>query len=307
MQGSIVEITHELYVIVAGEFPLCNSIVVMSDQVSVVDPGCRLEDLRAFLSSKNLEQSDIDNVIISHIHPDHITHAARLKRVSDCKIWANKITAPLFNDKEKMKRFLGFHPGHKIRPFWEAMVNEKMYGALDESEVDFVLTDGERFSLGGIEAATLFTPGHTPDHMCIEFPDSNYLFAADIDCTDFGPYYGHPNSSIDDFRRSISLLTSRSYEALISGHLLEPLVKDYVSALKSYQLHFDLREDFVLMRISKGAHTMDEIVEEPIIYKSLSGFVQLQFERWMIEHHLDSLIQKEMIREEKGTYTKIRA
>jgi glyoxylase-like metal-dependent hydrolase (beta-lactamase superfamily II) len=307
MQANVVEITPELYTIVGGKFPLCNSVVVISDQVSIIDPGCRLEDLRAFLRQNDLEQSDIDNVVVSHIHPDHITHAARLKRVSGCKIWANEITAPLFNDKENMKRFLGFHPGQKIRPFWEAMVNEKMYGALDESEVDCVLTNQERFSLGGVEATAVFTPGHTADHMCIEFSDSNYIFAADIDCTDFGPYYGHPNSSIEDFKRSIALLMSSSYEALISGHLLEPIVKDYISALKSYQLHFDLREDFVLMRISKGAHTMDEILEEPIIYKSLSDFVHLQFERWMIEHHLDSLMQKEMIREEKGKYIPIRA
>ncbi|TFG14641.1 MBL fold metallo-hydrolase [Candidatus Thorarchaeota archaeon] len=307
MQGKAVQITPEIYTIIGGKFPLCNSVLVISDQVSIIDPGCRLEDLRTFLHTKNLEQNDIDNIVLSHIHPDHITHAARLKRVSDCKIWANEITAPLFDDKEKMKNFLGFHPGHKIRPFWEAMVNNKMYGALDESEVDYILADRERFSLGGIEGTTLFTPGHTPDHMCIEFAESNYIFGADIDCTDFGPYYGHPNSSIEDFKRSISLVMSKSYEGLISGHLLEPIVRDHVSALKSYRMHFDLREDFILMRISKGARSIDEIMEEPIIYKSLSDFVLLQFERWMVEHHLNSLIQKELVRNDNGIYRTIRA
>jgi glyoxylase-like metal-dependent hydrolase (beta-lactamase superfamily II) len=146
---------------------------------------------------------------------------------------ANEITAPLFNDKEKMKDFLGFHPEHKIRPLWEALVNEKMYGCLDDGYVDITLRDAAEFSVGDVTLRTFYTPGHLPDHMCIEFPEADLIFGADIDCTDFGPYYGHPSSSIPDFRESIRRVRNQDYEGLISGHLRDPLVEDYEAALKS--------------------------------------------------------------------------
>ncbi|MDF1541172.1 MAG: MBL fold metallo-hydrolase, partial [Candidatus Thorarchaeota archaeon] len=284
------------HVVIGGAFPFCNTIVVLSDEVAVIDPGCRFEDLRNFLKVQNKEIRDIDYVILSHIHPDHITHAVKIQRLSKCRIVANEITAPLFDDKEKMKNFLGFHPEHKVRPFWEKLVNEKMFGCLDEGHVDISLRDATELSVGDVTLRTFYTPGHLPDHMCIVFPESDLIFGADIDCTEFGPYYGHPNSSIPEFRESIHLLKSMEFEGLISGHLKAPLVSEYISALKSYELQIDMREDFVLLAISGGAGVIDEITKNPIIYRSLSNLVFLQFEKWMIEHHVSSLLAKELIR-----------
>lgn len=297
-----VDLGNGLHIVIGGEFPLCNTPIVLSDEITIIDPGCRLEDLRVFLKSKSLDIHDIDNVIISHIHPDHITHAARIQRLAKAKVIANEITAPCFNDKEEMKRFLGFHPHQKVRPFWEELVNEKMYGALDEGSVDIVVHDGESIALGDVVMRILYTPGHLPDHMCVIFPEMEYVFGADIDCTDFGPFYGHPNSSIPLFKESIQMLRGMDFKGLISGHLAEPLVENYRAALKSYELQIDMRDDFVLMAISGGAGTIDEITMSPIIYKSLSNFVFLQFEKWMIEHHVNSLVVKKQVELENDRF-----
>ena len=299
---SFADLGNDIHIVIGGTFPYCNTIVIDSDEIAVIDPGCKFEDLRQFLVNHDRDIHDVDYVVLSHIHPDHITHASRIQRLSKCKIVTNEITAPLFNDKEKMKEFLGFSPGHKIRPLWESLVNEKMYGCLDEGHVDIALRDAAELSVGNVTLRTYYTPGHLPDHMCIEFPESGLIFGADIDCTSFGPYYGHPNSSIPEFRESIRRLSNLDFKGLISGHLREPIVEDYRNALKSYALQIDMREDFVLMAISGGAGTVDEITMNPIIYRSLSNMVFLQFEKWMIEHHITSLIQKEVIREEDGRY-----
>ncbi len=294
-----------LHVVVGGEFPYCNTLVLLSNEVTVIDPGCALENLRQFLKSHSIDIHEIDNVVLSHIHPDHITLASRIQRLAKAKVIANEITAPCFDDKEEMKRLLGFHPEHKVRPFWEQLVNEKMYGALDDAHVDIVVGNHETLDLGGMTVRTLYTPGHLPDHMCIEFPTLGYVFGADIDCTSFGPFYGHPNSSIPLFRESIQMLREKEVKGLISGHLKQPLVKDYRSALQSYDLQFDIRDDFVLMAISGGAGTIDEIAMTPIIYRSLSNLVFLQFEKWMIEHHVNSLVVQKRVAIENDRFVSI--
>ncbi len=288
---STVDIGNGVHVVVGGAFPKCNALVVQSGEVVVVDPGCSIEALRSLLADLNLELRDVDTVVLTHIHPDHITHAVRLNRLSKCRIAANVITAPLFNDKEEMKRFLGFHPGQPVRRLWEEMVNERMHGALDQGRVDEVLSDGDKIALDDLTLKMVLTPGHTPDHMCIEIVEPRYLFGADIDCTPFGPFYGHPNSSIESFRDTIRNLQESDYSCLISGHLERPVVENYKSALAEYAGHFDRREEKVLRAVKNGAKSIEDILVNPIIYPSLSSSVMLQFERWMIEHHVKSLVR----------------
>ncbi|TFG34437.1 MBL fold metallo-hydrolase [Candidatus Thorarchaeota archaeon] len=294
------ELGPSFFLVIGGAFPRCNSLVIIDDEIVIVDPGCGIEDLRALLQDKDHTLKDIDTVILSHIHPDHITHATRLQRLSRCRIAANEITAPLFNNKEMMKEFLGFHKTNPVRVLWEHLVNSKMYGALDEGHIDEILTNGDKFVIGDLTLRTLYTPGHLPDHMCIEILEPNLVFAADIDLTEFGPYYGHPNSSIPEFKRSIRQLQHNDYNALISGHLREPVVEDYKTALAAYDRQIGIREDLVLSAIMNGAKTVADITLNPIIYPSLTDPVYLQFEIWMIEHHITSLVTRELIEEKNG-------
>lgn len=284
-----------LFIVIGGAFPRCNTLVIIDNEIVVIDPGCSIEDLRAFMHDKDHQLKDIDTVILSHIHPDHITHATRLQRLSRCRIAANEITMPLFNNKERMKEFLGFYKANPVRRLWEQLVNSKMYGALDEGRVDEIVNNGDKFVLGDVTLRTLYTPGHLPDHMCIEILEPNLVFAADIDLTEFGPYYGHPNSSIPEFRNSIHILQNNNYKALISGHLREPVVEDYRTALLAYEKQIELREDLVLTAIRDGASSIYDITMNPIIYPSLTDPVYLQFETWMIEHHVTSLIEQSLI------------
>jgi len=288
---STVNMGNGIYVVVGGAFPRCNTLVVKSGELVVVDPGCSVEALRSLLAGLDLELRNIDTIILSHIHPDHITNTLRLNRLSKCRIAANEITAPLFNNKEEMKRFLGFKEGHPVRRLWEQMVNERMHGALDEGRVDEVLSDGDKIALNDLTLKMVMTPGHLPDHMCVEITEPRYIFGADIDCTPFGPFYGHPNSSIESFKETIRKLQETHYSCLISGHLEKPAVDDYKSALRDYLAHFDTREEKVLRAVRNGARSINDIMVNPIIYPSLSSPVMLQFERWMVEHHVTSLIR----------------
>ena len=63
---------------------------------------------------------------------------------------------------------------------------------------------------------------------------------------------------------------------------------------------FGMREDLVLAAIMGGASSISEITLNPIIYPSLTNLVYLQFETWMIEHHVAALIDRDLVEERKG-------
>ena len=295
-----IQINKDISIIIGGDFPNCNTIVILDDEPTIIDPGCNYDDLRKFLNDKGLEPRHIKNVLISHIHPDHITHAARIQRLARCNVIANEITAPLFNDKEEMRAFLGFTKGHPVRVLWENLVNEKMYGALDEGKVTITVKDRDTIQTGNYSLQMQLAPGHTPDHMCIFLVDEKLLYTADIDCTPFGPYYGHPNSSIPEFGTSIRTIVDSNHLGIISGHLEDPMVFDYREQLMRFWSLVMVRENKVLEAIRSGAKSILQITENPIIYPSLSNLVYLQFETWMIEHHIKSLLNRGLIEETKN-------
>ncbi len=288
-------ISEDIHVVIGGNFPACNTIVILDQELSVIDPGCSFDSLRSFLRNKGLEIRDIKNVILSHIHPDHITHAAKIQRLSTCDIYANEITSPLFNDKEQMKQFLGFVLNHPIRGLWEELVQKRMYGALDDGKLTVSVKDDEKLQIGNQTLKMVMTPGHTPDHMCIGIENLNLLYTSDIDCTPFGPYYGHPNSSIPEFAKSIREIVSSEYIGIISGHLENPLIYDYRDKVMRYWNQVLTRENIVFEAIKNGASSVLEITMNPIIYPSLSNLVYLQFETWMIEHHITSLLKRGLV------------
>ncbi len=300
-----VKISEDIHVLIGGEFPYCNSIVFLNPELTIIDPGCQFESIRLFLRKSGKEPRDIKNVILSHIHPDHIAHAAKIQRLSSCNLMANSITAPLFDDKEMMREFLGFTKGHPVRSHWEKLVNERMYGALDDGKISTVLEDSECFQIGDYGLKMIMTPGHTPDHMCIELVDQALLYTADIDCTEFGPYYGHPNSSIPDFGESVRKILNSNVFGIISGHLEDPVLYEFQDEIMRYWNKVLARENLVYEAIKNGAKTVFDITQNPIIYPSLSNLVYLQFETWMVEHHLKSLHKRGLISETRDGYSTV--
>jgi len=73
------------------------------------------------------------------------------------------------------------------------------------------------------------------------------------------------------------------------------LIVDHRYALSEYEKHFDRREEAVLKSIRDGAKTIEELSINPIVYPPLSDLVLLQFEKWMIEHHVSSLMEKGLV------------
>ena len=72
---------------------------------------------------------------------------------------------------------------------------------------DFIPTkaynENTPFQIGEIKLTPLYMPGHTHDHYCFYEPSQKIMFTFDIDFDSFGPWYGHRESSISEFKNSL--------------------------------------------------------------------------------------------------------
>ena len=105
-------------------------------------------------------------IIETHVHADHLSAAPHVKATLGGAIG---IGAHITTVQDTFGKLFNAGPGF----------------ATDGSQFDHLFSDGERYLLGGIEARTLHTPGHTP--ACMSHLIGDALFVGD---TLFMPDYG---------------------------------------------------------------------------------------------------------------------
>ena len=107
----------------------------------------------------------IVRILETHAHADHLSAAPYVKQKTGAPVCIGE------HIKDVQQIF---------RPVFNAM---DVSG--DGSEFDHLFKDGERFTLGTIDAEVLYTPGHTP--ACISYKIGDAVFVGD---TMFMPDYG---------------------------------------------------------------------------------------------------------------------
>ncbi len=127
---------------------------------------------------------DVEWILETHVHADHLSAAPYLKQKLGAKIG---IGANITTVQEVFGK--AFNAGTEF--------------AMDGSQFDKLFEDGEHFQIGALKAKTIFTPGHTP--ACMTYVIGDAAFVGD---TLFMPDFGtartdFPGGSAEELYKSI--------------------------------------------------------------------------------------------------------
>ncbi len=114
-----------------------NVFLVEGERTVLVDVGTDFD----VVSEARNHVDDIDAVVLTHTHYDHVGNLESVKSAFDVDVW-----------------------GYDT----------------DQAGVDHEITDGETVQLGDHEYLAVHTPGHKDDHLCFYAADSGVLFAGDL-------------------------------------------------------------------------------------------------------------------------------
>lgn len=183
-----------------------------------------------------------------------------------------------------------------LRPlaaYWQEFVTRYM-GFADQPPTGS-FRDGQEIKAGGARIQVIATPGHTLDHCCFYLPERGMVLSADIDLTPFGPWYGHRESDLAQFRASIAMVKALKPRLLISSHR-PPLAQGIDQALDAFLAVLDQREAR-LLDFLRSARTREQIVEASLIYGGYPRIADLlrYWEGQMVDKHLAELMARGLV------------
>ena len=249
----------------------------------MVDTGFGNDDswiaLQEGLAQTGIVWREIRELFITHTHPDHWGLAPRILAESGAKLSMHSIEAanlrrlaasvhkPSLLDKRL--RSWGT-PEDQILLITGAFLDIPQ--RFDAIEPDRIFEGGETIetqALGTLR--TVFTPGHSPGHLCLFSSRERLLISGDHVLPKITPHVSWANESdaLADFRRSLDAVAELAVDTVVSGHG-DPFdnLSERVTEIKR---HHDLRCEKIRVALESGAKTPHEVVA--ILWpKALSPF-----------------------------------
>lgn len=175
----------------------CNTYLIDASARVLIDPGHLrwFEHVSAGLKALDLEPADIDLIISTHVHPDHV----------EAVKWFNG-TPALFAVNEQDWRL------------FQEMARSLGAGMDMEAYVpDFFLAEGD-LEIKGVKLEILHTPGHSPGSISVYWPERKALFTGDVIFKDGLGRTDLPGGDGQMLKQSIQRLSGLDAEWLLSGH-----------------------------------------------------------------------------------------
>lgn len=178
-----------------------NVIIILGDKIMLIDTGVKGSETKIaeYLKSIGRDLSEIDQIIISHSHPDHIGSAAQLKVLTGCNILAHKAEQRWIEHIETQ---------NTERPV------PGFFGLVDHSVIiDAFLENGDKIIIDNtLTLEIIHAPGHSAGSLNLLFCEKNILFTADsIPLKNDIPNYDNYNELRNSLNNIKKLLPNCNY------------------------------------------------------------------------------------------------
>lgn len=200
-----------------------NVYLITDSRFCLVDAGFPIDlpPLRAALRRLGADISDLEAVVATHYHGDHVGTVARLQRDWGIKAAIHSEDALFASGELPYERFK-YQPTRLL--FYYSLYPLFRYRCF---QADLLLEEGSVLPLlGGLRV--LHTPGHSRGSICLFSEREGILFTGDLVRNERGRLEGPPPRFTPDPQRaaaSLLRLATLDFEMLLPGHG-EPVLKN---------------------------------------------------------------------------------
>lgn len=202
--------------------------------VALVDAGWNTDDawtsLSEGLDAAGGSTSDVRAVLVTHIHPDHYGLAGRVREASGAWIGLHPDDAVMLESRygdtdqllDDMAHLLvdSGVPDDKLPDL--KMASMVMKSMVTMATPDVFFEDGKSIELPGWNLRTIWTPGHSPGHVCFYSSDRRLLLSGDHILPRITPnisvHAQQFSNPLGDFLASLRKVQHLDVEEVLPGH-----------------------------------------------------------------------------------------
>jgi glyoxylase-like metal-dependent hydrolase (beta-lactamase superfamily II) len=228
--------------------------------------------LQEGIRATNLKLRDVKKVVITHMHPDHYGLSSKVKQICGAQVAIHRIDAGFISSRykdfadlikktEELLRQNGV-PVDELPQLKEASLWMNKYVTPDPPEI--ILEDGDIISNGSFTLKVLWTPGHSPGHICLYEQDKKFILTGDHVLYDTIPHVGfNPQSGdnpLGDYISSLKKLESLKVNFILPGH--GPLFNALGLRIEKILHLHEERKRAIMQSLRNGLRTAYEIAQK---------------------------------------------
>jgi len=242
----------------------------------VVDSGWDSQEslwaLQEGMKAAYLKLRDIKEVVITHIHPDHYGLSSKIRQICGAQVAIHRIDADfislrykdfsdLIEKTEDLLRQNGV-PQDELSQLKEASLWMNRYVTPDPPDV--MLEDGDVISNDSFEFEVLWTPGHSPGHICLYEKERRFIITGDHVLYESTPHVGYNPLSGDnplgDYVSSLKKLERLKVSFILPGH--GPVFNALGLRIAKILQHHEDRKRAIMNSLHNGLQTAYAIAQQ---------------------------------------------
>ncbi len=203
-------------------------------ETALIDCGWNTDDAYLALGEQLGEAGagvgDVQKLVLTHAHPDHCGLSGRVKEASGCEIWMHELEVGFLESRyvapeellDRMDEWfgrLGVEPVDREEIERGSMPMRFFVGRF---EPDTRLKGGETLKVGEFEFQLIWTPGHSPGHICLYEPNHQLLLSGDHVLPTITPNVSlHPQqrpNPLADFLESLETVAKLKVKRMLPAH-----------------------------------------------------------------------------------------
>jgi glyoxylase-like metal-dependent hydrolase (beta-lactamase superfamily II) len=272
----VVKGIHKIEVPVPFGSKYVNAYLINSGVLTLIDPGPKtsqaINSLNMALGKLGVPLENVERLIFTHRHVDHIGMGNRIKMISNAETYiheSEKDTASNFYEEfdKTVKSFL--------TPVAEAGVPKSIlerlpayYGIIKDVgepvEIDKALKDDDSLNFGEINLKVIHCPGHSMGSICLYENERRLLFTGDHVLKEITP---NPfasglseHATLKRYLDSLRKIEKLPVETGLPGH--GDLMYDFPSVVQDLYAHHEARKKLVAEILRTGPKTPFEVSKE---------------------------------------------
>jgi glyoxylase-like metal-dependent hydrolase (beta-lactamase superfamily II) len=239
----------------------------------LIDAGWNTDDafgaLQSGLREAGSAVDEVQGVLVTHIHPDHYGLAGRIREASGAWVALHPADAELIHDRydepadlldrvAAALRRMGA-PAEELAPLQNAAMPVRPL--VDPVFPDVLLEDGAKPEVPGWDLQAIWTPGHSPGHLCFYEANQELMLSGDHvlpRITPNIPYHPQAGANpLGDYLQSLDKLEPYRVDEVLPAH--EYRFDDLQARLEELRRHHHDRFNEVIAILSEGPRTAWEI------------------------------------------------